>query len=609
VKKALLLISLIVGLSTSTLAQLNEFQSGNIISSSQMNENFKYLEGMVKGRATTVDCGTSGSGSGVSEAILNGYTEITIVGQCYENIMLAVWQGLSDRTRTSNTYSPKFLRLIGADANSKLVDSSGNTKNLIRVDATTLVIDNLTLSGGDYGIGGFRNSNVLLSGVTIENFAQRGVSIHDSSFLGVDDGGLIINGASNPDYGVLLVNGASAWISTQNISNVKHGLVISAGSVAYCGSLSIDTVERGVRLISSRLLIYENASIKNSTDTSISSYDSGLNSTQGSFIISPISSGIAIDADRSTFDVRNFVVNGNSSANNPVINIRTSGVHVDNFTVSGSGSHGISFEGSSGYISNFTSRGNAGSGAYLAGSHIGVGLFVAEDNGEHGIRLSRNSSLNGGWKDPNDSTLPEYMIELRNNGRSGIEVSRNSSLEINNAHIEGNGESGVDGRRGAYLNIQDSKISANSEDGISVSRNSYLDLANTEVSNNQNRGVNLSSFSMLDFGTNNSGVNTLINSNTSGGIDVGNNAIVEFDENVNLTLSSNGQSIILGTGVKMSVGSATISTDQEILCWSDYAVEPNNEANIQSSDLPIIHFSYNTNLPPISSNCRIQTPN
>jgi hypothetical protein len=37
-------------------------------------------------------------------------------------------------------------------------------------------------------LAAYRNSNLLLSGVTIEGFTQRGIAIGDSSYLGVNDG-------------------------------------------------------------------------------------------------------------------------------------------------------------------------------------------------------------------------------------------------------------------------------------------------------------------------------------------------------------------------------------------------------------------------------------
>ena len=75
-------------------AQLTEFSHGDILSAGAMNNNFKYLEkrfGEI--RETTVNCGTSGTGSGINSAIQNGYNSIVINGICKENIILVGKEG------------------------------------------------------------------------------------------------------------------------------------------------------------------------------------------------------------------------------------------------------------------------------------------------------------------------------------------------------------------------------------------------------------------------------------------------------------------------------------------------------------------------------------
>ena len=95
------------------------------------------------------------------------------------------------------------MRLIGSNSNSKIIDNSSNEDSLILIDSgSTLIIDNITLEGGLNGIYGTRNSNVLLNNVNIKNFTNRGISIHDSSYLGVDEGGVNIQG-NNAEKGIL----------------------------------------------------------------------------------------------------------------------------------------------------------------------------------------------------------------------------------------------------------------------------------------------------------------------------------------------------------------------------------------------------------------------
>ena len=69
-------------------AQLTEFSQGDILSAGAMNQNFKYLEDRFGGlNEKTVDCGTSGTGSGINTAIKDGYNSIIVKGICKENII------------------------------------------------------------------------------------------------------------------------------------------------------------------------------------------------------------------------------------------------------------------------------------------------------------------------------------------------------------------------------------------------------------------------------------------------------------------------------------------------------------------------------------------
>ena len=38
-----------------------------------------------------------------------------------------------------------------------------------------------------------------------------------------------------------------------------------------------------------------------------------------------------------------------------------------------------------------------------------------ENNLKYGIEIRKVSSIRGGWKDENDSSLPEYMIQIKDN--------------------------------------------------------------------------------------------------------------------------------------------------------------------------------------------------
>jgi len=86
-KKLLTTIISLMFFGNLVFAQLTEFSQGDILSAGAMNQNFKYLEKRFGGfNETTVDCGTTGSGSGINAAIKNGYNSIIVKGICKENI-------------------------------------------------------------------------------------------------------------------------------------------------------------------------------------------------------------------------------------------------------------------------------------------------------------------------------------------------------------------------------------------------------------------------------------------------------------------------------------------------------------------------------------------
>ena len=65
------------------------FSANTAAKASEVNENFEYLLERFGGiRETTVNCGTSGTGSGINSAIQNGYNSIVINGICKEKLSM-----------------------------------------------------------------------------------------------------------------------------------------------------------------------------------------------------------------------------------------------------------------------------------------------------------------------------------------------------------------------------------------------------------------------------------------------------------------------------------------------------------------------------------------
>ena len=637
-KTILTLISLLLPLIGSAQQMPNTFSDGNIIYAEQINENFLYLEQRFSGmRKTSVDCGNDGNGSGINTAIEEGYTSIIISGICKENLLFGIWN--NDDQRSQNTHFPRLVRLSGSDSSAKIVDNSSNTDSLILIDSgTTVTIDNITLEGGLNGVFATRNSNALLSNVTIKNFTDQGIKILDSSYLGINEAGVTIEGNS-AERGIMLETGSSGWIHTATISNVKWGITVNGGSMTYVKNFNITGGEVGINVSNSKFLKYssDGTGLGTITETTkgaiIVSNGVFTNWNPGKLEISNLTGGRGVEIDRSVLEIGHLSVVGNNLINEHLVDIRNSKFSIKNISVSNSGAHGLKFYGSEGYLDNFTSQNNNYSGMELDSSAVSFNRVTIEGNNGHGIQVSRNSMLSGGWKDENDTSLPQFMIEIKNNSKSGLYSSKNSSVELQNANILGNGgegievkrnsslmvksstiksngEHGIEVKRNSHLHVQSSTIESNNGDGINLSRNSYLDIHKSTIQLNQGRGIHVSSNSILDFGAD-TGETTpiIISNNTQSGVKVYNDVYVEFDSDVILQISGNNGSINLGDSTKMEVGDASLSVDEEINCWSDYAHDPNDLNITQTSDLPVIEFNYNTGLPLMNSNCRIMTPN
>ena len=191
-KITLFLISFFLPITLFSQSMPHKFNDGDVIYADQINKNFEYLENRFSGlRNTNIDCGTDGNGSGINNAILEGYASISFSGICKENLSFGIWK--NGNQIINNKHFPRLVRLIGSNSNSTIKDNSSNNDSLILVDSgSTLILDNLTLEGGLNGVYGTRNSNVLFNNVSINGFSNRGISITDSSYLGVDEGGVNI---------------------------------------------------------------------------------------------------------------------------------------------------------------------------------------------------------------------------------------------------------------------------------------------------------------------------------------------------------------------------------------------------------------------------------
>ena len=132
-------------------------------------------------------------------------------------------------------------------------------------------------------------------------------------------------------------------------------------------------------------------------------------------------------------------------------------------------------------------------------SAASVDMLEVSDNGR-GVQVDRSSSFSGGWKDENDTNLPNYMVLIKDNLHFALEVRFNSHLDLRNIEISGNNinpdETGDNGETyydhtiiiegNSNGDIRDGLISGNGSEAIRVRENSNIEIRNTLIENNNN---------------------------------------------------------------------------------------------------------------------------
>ena len=134
-------------------------------------------------------------------------------------------------------------------------------------------------------------------------------------------------------------------------------------------------------------------------------------------------------------------------------------------------------------------------------STASVDRLTVSGNGR-GVSVSRGSIFSGGSKDENDSSLPEFMIVIKDNKIRGISANDNSNLDLKHVQIDSNGSVGItddDGDTyyepglrldsGSSANIREGTLSSNSGYGIRMDDNARLDLRNMTVDSNGRSGI------------------------------------------------------------------------------------------------------------------------
>jgi hypothetical protein len=500
--KKLFLSALALALAGSAYAVPNSFSDGDIVSAEKMNANFQHLEQQFQGAlAKTVNCA---AGEKIGEAIDDGYANITVSGTCTENLQFSMWREDSAENGTpTGKLAPRFLKLTGADANAKIVDGSSNTESTLSVNSgATLFLENITVSGGENGVNAQRNSNLYLSGVTVENFSGTGLHVADSAWLGIDEDGATLAG-TGAGNGIQLGTGSSGWISTITISDVDRGIGVYGGSTLVLRGYSISAASRGINIDNSRVLKNGDgsASIEGTSDRAVSVSTGVFTNWEGTLEIKNLSGGRGIDFWMSQGNIRNLKMpdyDNTGSDWNPALNIGSgSSVNINGAEISGS-TDGVLVnisDGSTTAIENSTlTVGSAGAGLQVGGSS----------------RLEfRNSTISG---TVTDGSLVDIgsgsSTEIRDSTISGtvtnslVSVDAGSSAVVRDATLTlDSGEQAVGVSNSSNLTIRNSKISGTpTEQLIRVTRVSNAIIRNETTLSQTGSGtpdVSVSNLSML----------------------------------------------------------------------------------------------------------------
>ena len=314
-------------------AQLTEFSQGDILSAGAMNQNFKYLEKRFGGlNETTVDCGTTGSGSGINAAIKNGYNSIIVKGICKENID---WD-----PKAGNRGILKLRGFSNNQASDKIVDNSSNTESVIYIGSSTfLKIDNVTISGGTRGINVVGNSFLRADDITVEKYTERGISVGSSSAAWL--GSVTADGtqqSSSDEIGISVNDGSYGWIhgttTVNGNSSDSGGIRSSAGTIWLTGTINLDSNKQSLVIESGgNMGLYDSTTtITNSTSYGIKAYY-GKIWNYGTMTIRNNSDGnYAVMIDRSEAYLKDMTISGGTGTS-PLVEVWQGQLTLDGATI------------------------------------------------------------------------------------------------------------------------------------------------------------------------------------------------------------------------------------------------------------------------------------
>jgi hypothetical protein len=418
------------------------FTANSAARASEMNANFTYLLERFSGiRETTVNCGNSGTGSGINTAIQNGYNSIVINGICKENIKLD----------GSEENIPRLLKLRGANndaSQDKIIDNSSYTEHVLtfsHAGGLLVTIDNLTISGGDRGITTWMNVNLLIRNSKVEGYKNRGITLQGNSVMQGEnltiDGSY--SGATTEEQGLRMWGGAVAYIA-ENLTitnNQKYGLTMWLSDIWVNGNVTLTANGRAINVGRGATAYIDNATITGSAEEGIKISNGGMLEISNSTISGSSKQGIQANMG-ATLDMNYVSITNNQN-------------------------DGVALWGAKAYIGNSTITGNTNAGIRLNNGFLSINNSTISGSTNGGIESHQQSAINlsggviiennGHGIDLTNSTLFQYDDEatsyIRNNTNNEIGATM-SSIGLDKVTVGGtSGSTEINLSKGSILRI------------------------------------------------------------------------------------------------------------------------------------------------------------
>ena len=516
-KKAIgMLISLLLPLIGSAQQLPHTFQDGDLIYAEEINANFEYLLKRAAIRKTTVDCN---AGETINAA-LEKYNHLVISGTCTANISI------------DNSETPQDVLILegasGDPATDKIVAASSDDPTIHVHWPMLLRIDNLTVSGGKYGLQ-LRKSRGLIQGSVIENNQSSGIAAWTGVVLVVTDSTIRNNGQDEWGSGIEVWNGvlgavdntiqnhpnasgvrldsnATGWLINNTIEDAKSGMEIRNGSVTYFQGNTIRDVEHtGIR-------------VKSGSVAMIGETPDGDGNSRGNTITGPFERGIYI-SDNSQAELIANTITGYSRTGIEVK--RNSSVKIgsnsssSSYTTSERANYGNTLDGTA--LSGQTVEDWQWGVRIAESSTVQLHRNLVENHQQGGVYAERESVvILGGGNIVQDNTRTNSSGDVEG---SGFEMRRGSMLEMWGDHqerepntISGNGryafraessdlylkggddgntqnnrleisghQYGIDARRGSKVTLERLDVQDNTRSGIRVQDGSVLNVYDAEI--------------------------------------------------------------------------------------------------------------------------------